>query len=369
MKVLEYIGWYGYDRIIGVSLQPEEGRFNMARLIRSKDNWELLAQATGLSKKELIKELNHFPAWPLCVFIDVQEVVVSNIPFHTQDIFSAVMGIQVEDNSTFVAQQIPLENEQLSVALIRKDRLIAVSESLSEFSGRIVSLSFHPGVIWPLEDLEGVKEGILPAMGAVAQHTLARGKDLLGWLPPFEQDQQFSRYLKLLKTGAILAAGLLFILVLSVLGAFWLIHQNNQAELNISKHQAILTKLADQQYEIQQHQDFLTKAEKSREQTVSYLTYALDQLLTYLPPDIFLDKYLCFPTEKELRQWMLDQGRKDISRDIWIAGWSSESASLSAFLSSLSRGKLFEGVQIISSTYDHASRRYEFVISLNLKHE
>ena len=349
MKVLEYIGWYGYDRMIGLSYQPEEDHYHLIRLIRTEDDWNLEGQATNVSRGEMIRELARFPAWPICIFIDFAGLVIQEVPFQTQDIFSAVLGVQVEDRSTFVAQQIPLENDQLSVVLVRRDRLATAYESLEEVTDRIVGLSFHPGVVWPLEELEAVDTNILPAVGAVSQHAQARGKDLVGWMEPIEKDQQFSQYLKLLKVSGLSLVMLVFLLLIGGGAYFWLNMENEQAGETIKQHQAILTKMADQQYEIQQHQDFLSNTEKSKELAASRLTYTLDQLLSQLPADVFLNKYLCFPEKKELRKWVPDQGGKDIEGDIWIAGWSRESASLAAFLSGLSALNQFQEVTMNAS--------------------
>ncbi len=369
MKVLEYIGWYGYDRIIGVSYHTENDHFHLLRFLRSEDDWNFEGQATHLSREELIREIGRFPAWPICIFIEFPGLVIREIPLQTQDIFSAVLGVQIEDRSTFVAQQVPLENEQLSVALVRRDKLVVAYESLAEITERIVGLSFHPGVVWPLEELDSIDTKILPAVGAVVQHAQARGKDLIGWEEPTVKDQQFSQYLKLLKIGGLALGILVFLLLLGGLAFFWLNMENDQSEEIISQHQTVLTKLADQQYEIQQHQDFLDKTEKSNELTSSRLTYILDQVLSQLPSDVFLNKYLCFPEEKELRKWVPEQKGKDIIGDIWISGWAKESASLAAFLSGLSELSLIEEVYMNSSTYGYTNKRYEFVLSIKLEHE
>lgn len=409
MKVLERLGWQGEHRLIGISLKEEDSA-HLVVCKRSQGTVRITESQQFSDSLSLQHYLKQAPGVPLVLFLQPEVWVEKWIAKDIDSPLTQVMGIGVEDPSQFVIQVVSGETQDF-YSVCRRSTLEERVSRLGVAAARVINLFISPGIVcsllpalsqydvetayrlkiaegtydWhggrkprlevdapqplQLDDLSyglEMKDWQVVPYAAVLQHYLQghEGQTGLSFLAKQAQTQQHYA----LWTRALGYVGLLLLVGLS-LGfawqryALWQMQENEQV---VRANRSLLDQIADNESQIQAQYTFVKGAATGTLKPTRW-SQQLDELLAFVPADMYLRKWMMRPTEAQLKK--IDMALIEVAPDMLLQGEARNAASLAKLPQDWQRLPFVARTEIWQANYVYESQWQDFTLLLWLADE
>lgn len=408
--VLQSLGWFGDQLLLAVEIGAKE-EFHVLILEKTESELHVRNSFLGRSQEEMLDILQKRKSLPIIVGINQSQVVEAMVPAKEVEMVQAVLGVEVDDRSSFVYQRLPGTNNQVLGSLSRKTHIESCLEPLATVRDRIIYINmtsasmgfllpgmneyeagraYHWPEVWQgylwnqgLEAVNGQEKTKLDSaeiaqayelqpeelflMGSGVQYYLSQGNPLVGWEESATNRLRFLKQHRLSKI-LIMAVPILLILLMLLGGLnLWLDSQNQQARATISQNSATFQTLNQQRKDILEQSQFLQQASQ---QTLapSSVSLLLDRLAAVRPAEMRFQTVSVFPTIKE---WEKRTGQQGTGQEldlppVYIQGEAQEAKAITAFAQALTQIDMIQNPKLYETAYDFQNQVHRFTITLHL---
>ncbi len=404
MKLIDRIGWWGEDLLMGVHLQAQSEEIHLAVCKKQKGGVSILEQHSFSETTSFQQFLVQTPGVPIVGFLSPKVVVEGFVPAGNTDPLTHLMGVSVDNRAQFVQQSF---GDFHSIA--RKEDIEDLLALFGSFAERLIQLFYSPAILayllpamdeydadqvyqlmvrekpyfWQTGLKENptdpqalnqsdlayrleIKESYLLPYSAVVFHYLSDEVEIKG-LPTLvsrrKTQKQFSLWTKALGIVwlcFLLGGGFLFAWYRY---AAWQIEENERVA---AANRPMLNRIADKDAQIEKQFSFIEGAAKGSLEPTQVTAY-LDQLLSLVPRDMYLRHWTLAPQEEVLKK--IDAGLIAEAPDILIQGETSNAKALAAVPQDWEKLDFVDGTRIWDAQYDFETQMQAFTLLIWLKDE
>jgi hypothetical protein len=404
-KILQKIGWYGLNGLIGIEIDGKSDISTVTVTRKDKDEVEIIA-SQRVDPEEMKTFLASHPYTPIALKIQGFGLVEQYISASSDDPIFDILGVKVDQKKDFLVQFIPAGTDKNWGGLLRKETLENVFFILGSASDRVVYVNFSdlPTVLlipaldgysseriyelstkqkkyyWQgsisspreanlkieadeLADRLGIPPDLLGIYSTILYFYLGNTEDIKAMKKVRNQyflSQKRHHWLRGLKVGIWAVIGLCIIgLGLHLYGQVYA----NYSQTQIAQNQDLLQKIIENEAYIQHQSAFLESIDQSQ-MVNSRASFYIDQLAFRVPEPIHLHRLILKPTEKDVKK--IDSSLLENDVDIILTGSSQTASAITEFSKTVAALSFIKEAELFQSHFDFQSESHRFILTISL---